>query len=214
AARCRRRTRTTNMETTMRCTLRAVLIAVCLLPGVSRSEAATIGVQPSATGVSVGSLVDLRLVVSGLRSGSAPSLSAFDVDVAFAGDLLAFDPVTFGDPDLGDQLDLSGFGSLTLAIPGPGVVTLVGVSFDAPLDLDASQADTFVLATLAFRALGAGLAPVGISGAALADAVGDALPPLVAPAATIEVTSASVPEPASLLFALTVAAVIASRRRR
>jgi hypothetical protein len=198
----------------MRCAVPASILAVLLFLAVPRSEAVTIGLEPVASSATVGSLLDLRFVISGLGSGAAPSLSAFEVDIAFDGDILAFEQVTFGDPALGDQLDLSGFGSLTEAVPGPGVVTLIGISVDDPIDLDASQADTFVVATLVFRAVGAGLAPVDISRAILGDAAGTELPSLMTPPATVEVTGIAVPEPALLWLTLAGAAAFASKRRR
>lgn len=197
----------------MRRPIPAITMAACLFLTVPRSEAVTIGIEPSAEAVTVGSLFELRVLISELGSGAAPSLSVFDLDVDFDGTILLYESATFGDPVLGDQLDLSGFGSLTSATPGPGTVNLFGLSFDTPDDLNVMQADSFVLATLVLRAVGAGLSPVDISAAVLGDAAAD---PLVASltSATVAVSRASVPEPASLWLALVGAAALASKRRR
>lgn len=197
----------------MRRPVPTITVVAFLFMAVTRSEAVTIGLEPAAGAVTVGSLVDLRIVIAGLGSGVAPSLSAFDLDIDFDGTILSFESLTFGDPVLGDQLDLSGLGSLTLATPGPGTVNLYGLSFDMPADLDAMQADSFVLATLVFRAVGAGLSPVDISAAILGDAAGVPLPATLT-SASIAVSGVSVPEPASVWLALLGAAALASKRHR
>jgi hypothetical protein len=201
------------MEKAMRRIVQAIAAAAFCFLAVTPSEAVTIGVEPSASNTTVGSVLDLRLVISELGSGAAPSLSTFDLDIAFDDDILSFESVTFGDPILGDQLDLSGFGSLTVAAPGPGTVNLLGLSFDTPGDLNALLADRFVLATLVFHVVGAGLSPVDISTALLGDADGDALSAALTPA-SVAVSSASVPEPASMWLALAGAVALSSRGRR
>ena len=105
---------------------------------------------------------------------NSPSLSAFDLDVAFDDAILAFDAAAFGDPSLGDQLDLF-LGSVTGVTPGTGVVNLLELSFDLPSDLNALQAASFTLATLTFTAQAISTSTLDLSVNALADAFGDPL---------------------------------------
>jgi hypothetical protein len=52
----------------------------------------------------------LNIFISGLGDGTAPSLSTFDLDISFDPTILAFSTAVFGDPILGDQLDIWGLG--------------------------------------------------------------------------------------------------------
>jgi hypothetical protein len=170
----------------------------------SPAQAITIGF---AQEVELGSPVDVPIVVSGLGDAAPPSLSSFDLDVSFDPSILAFDSVAFGDPLLGDQLDLFGSGSLTDVLPGAGTVNLFELSFDLPSDLDTLQAGSFTLATLTFDTLALGTSAIDISANALGDAFGD---PLVAdlPSGFVKV----IPEPGSaLLLAFGALAVLILR---
>jgi hypothetical protein len=160
-------------------------------------HAITISLNPATQTVTAGSSLDVALVISGLGSGAAPSLGTFDLDLSFNSSILGFTGAVFGDPGLGDQLDLSGLGSLSIATPGAGSVNLFELSFDAAADLDALQADSFTLATLSFSALSAGTSPLGITLNALGDANGD---PLTADLAGGSISVGSVPEPATWLL--------------
>ncbi len=175
------------------------------------AHAALITFQPALQTVSAGSAVDVVVVISDLGAGGAPSLSTFDLEITFNDDVLSFIGATFGDPILGDQLDLGGFGTITSVIDAPGLVTLFELSFDLPDDLDSLQADSFILAILRFTATGAGFSPLGITVAALGDATGDSIPSELA-GGGIEVTGRSVPEPAVLVLLLSGLAAVATRR--
>jgi hypothetical protein len=184
----------------MRNAIAAALTAVLWGGAATPCRAITIGFDPAAQNVTAGSSVDVALVVSGLGDGIAPSLSTFDVDIAFDDSVLSFLGATFGDPMLGDQLDLTGLGSTTGVTPGSGFVNLFELSFDSPSDLGAMQAGSFTLAALTFSAVGPGVSTLGVSVNALGDANGDPLEADVAGGSvTVERTS-SVPEPASMLL--------------
>ena len=129
-----------------------------------------------------------------------------DLDVTFDDSILSFLGFTFGDPILGDQLDLSGLGSLTDVAPGAGTVNLFELSFDPPADLDSLQAGSFTLGTLAFLAISSGLSDLGLSVNALGDASGNPLT-MGVQSGRVVVNAAFVPEPAVLLLLL-VAGVI------
>jgi hypothetical protein len=178
---------------------RNLLGAVALLLAAGTSQAITLSFNPVAQDVAVGSSVDVALMISGLGAGTAPSLSTFDLDVSFDPGLLSFSGALFGDPVLGDQLDVSSLGGnpTSVGLTGPGVVNLFDLSLDLPADLDAFQADSFTLATLSFSALSAGTSPLGITLNALGDANGD---PLTADLAGGSVNVGSVPEPATWLL--------------
>jgi hypothetical protein len=163
----------------------------------SMAHAVSLSFAPASQEVVVGNPLAVALVVSDLVDGAAPALSTFDLDVLFNPLLLAINHVVFGDPVLGDQLDLFGLGNLTSVTTGVGSVNLFALSLDAPLDLDSLQAERFTLATLTFDTLAAGTSPLGLSINALGDTVGNAL---TAQVLSGSVTAAPVPEPGSLLL--------------
>jgi hypothetical protein len=177
-----------------------MLGAALLLLLTGLAGAITLQVDPSDQDVTIGSTVNAKLLVSGLGSGAAPSLSTFDLDVTFDS-ILSFLDFTFGDPILDDQLDLSSLGSITAVSPGVGTVNLFELSFDTSTDLDTLQAGSFTLGTLRFGALSTGVSAIGISVNALGDANGDPLTAEIV-GGRVAVSAAQVPEPASVLLLL------------
>jgi hypothetical protein len=174
-----------------------VVLAMVIFFIPAGASALMLGFDPVSQEVPVGASVDVALTISDLGVGGAPSLSTFDLDILFNPAILTFDSVTFGDPILGDNLDVFGLGlNLTGAdLVSPGVLNIFELSFDNPSDLDFFQAESFTLATLTFDTLVIGTSSLDISINALGDAWGD---PLVA-----EVQSGSisaVPEPSTLLL--------------
>jgi hypothetical protein len=159
------------------------------------SQAVTLGFDPISQEVLLGDQADVELVISGLGWYAPDSLSTFDLDIGYDPTILGFNSATFGDPVLGDQLDLWTLGSLTAVTPRVGTVNLYELSFDTVADLNDYQADSFTLATLTFNTLAVGTSPLGISINALGDSWGDLL------VADIQGGSISpVPEPATLLL--------------
>ena len=187
-----------------------VVAALALHAGMS--PAAMLDFIPPSQTVPPGPTVDVELAISGLGDLAAPSLSTFALDVNFNPGILGFNSVTFGDPVLGDQLDLFGLGSLTDFTPGAGSVILFELSFDLPTDLDTLQAGSFTLATLTFDTLGPGTSPLTFSVNTLADSIGDPLP-VTAGVGSITVAN-PIPEPASLLLLGSSLAGFAALRRR
>lgn len=184
----------------MKTALIGITSAAWLLLATSTSQAITIGFEPATQEVRVGTSVDERLVISGLGDGTAPSLSTFDLNISFDTALLAFSGVTFGDPNLGDQLDLLGFGSITSVNDSiAGTVNLFELSLDDPSDLDDLQAGSFTLAVLSFNALSAGTTVLDISVIDLGDALGGLLV-VDTQSGSVMVSSRPVPEPSSLLL--------------
>ena len=135
----------------------------------------------------------------------------YDIDTSFDSTAVSFDSAVFGDPILGNQLDLYGFGTINAVSPGVGVVNIFELSLDLPADLDSMQADSFVLATLTFDALSVGTSQLSLT----ANSVGDSLGiPLVT---TLNNGSVNVviPEPSTIILCGLgiVAAAIRHRRK-
>jgi hypothetical protein len=122
--------------------------------------------------VTLGSQAVVSLDITGLGSGAAPSVGAFDIDLSFDSSILALSSVVLGDPALGDQLDLFSLGSILAATPGAGTVNVFEISLDFADDLNLLQADAFTLATFTFDTLAAGSSALGLSLNALGDADG------------------------------------------
>jgi len=136
----------------------AALIASVVALAVTPARAMTIEIVPSAASVEVGDSFSIDLVVSGLGASSAPSIGAYDLIVGYSDAVLAATSVSFGDPGLGNQLNLAGFGTFTDIATGTssGHQAVFELSFDSAGDLDSLQASSFVLASIQFDAITAG----------------------------------------------------------
>lgn len=174
-----------------------VFLAIMLLLSTTNSQATVvtpdIGFDPAAQDVVLGNPAVVNLYFAQVED--LVSLSTFDLNVSFDPTILAFNAATFGDPILGDQLDIWGLGSWTEVTPGVGTVNLFELSFDLPDDLEMFQAGSFTLASLTFDTLALGTSPLGLSVNALGDAWGDPI--------TADIQSGSVnvvPEPSTLLL--------------
>lgn len=146
------------------------------------------------------------ICIADLADGSAPSLGVYDIELGFDPALVSFTGVAFGDPVLGNQLDLFGLGSFQMTTPGMGTLGLYELSFDLVDDLNAMQAAAFVLARLSFETLAAGDSLLTLSVNALGDALGNPLLNVVVQGALLAVSplpSNTVPEPASVALLLT-----------
>ena len=128
---------------------------------------------PVAQDAPLGSLVEVELHLSGLGDAAAPSLSAFEITLNFDPTVLTFESVQYGDPLLGNPLDVLNQGSLTSTESDTGVVTALSLSLDLPQELDTLQASAFRLAALTFIAVGVGMSPLDITFHAVGDALGD-----------------------------------------
>ncbi len=177
-------------------------LALCIA---QPAGAVTVGLTPAAQSVNVGSAATVNLYISGLGFFAAPSLGTYDLKIDFDPLILSFTGASFG-----NGLDLYGLGSLWEVTPGNGSVNLFELSYDSPSDLDALQADTFVMATLTFNAIGNGTSPLLISVNALGDAYGD---PLAADLVGANISA--VPEPVNqLLMGVGVGMIALFMRRR
>lgn len=174
--------------------IRSLLSTALLLLSTGNSQAITLSFDPVAQNMTVGHAVDVALKISGLVDTNSPSLGTYDLDISFDPGVLSFSSASFGDPILGDQLDVLGLGvNPTFAgITSAGVLNLFELSLDFATDLNNLQAGSFTLATLTFDTHGVGTSALGISITSLGDANGD---PLTAGVANGSIT---VPEPAML----------------
>jgi hypothetical protein len=177
----------------------SVIVCLSLCLYTSSSQAVFIEVLPLSQGVAIGAAADVGIFISDLGHHAAPSLGAFDLSLSFEPVLLDLISVTFGDPTLGDQLDLFNLGSITGVVPGIGVVNFFAESLDGPGDLDTLQAGSFFLATLRFAALAPGTSPVEVSINAIGDAYGNPLTSQIG-SGSVTVTPRQVPEPATFLL--------------
>jgi hypothetical protein len=175
-----------------------LVVALGGLPGGAPALAVSLDFVPASQIAGVGQSLSVDVVVSGLGTGSAPSVGAFDLDVSFGPLIVSPTSIAFG-PFLGDE----GLGEAVTSFAfSPGVVDLAGNSFLAPGELDALQPASFPLATLFFDTLGAGTSPLTLSQAFVDDAFAARL--------TVDTTSGSVtvsqpvsqpvPEPATVLL--------------
>jgi hypothetical protein len=189
-------------------------VVACLgagLLGALRADAASITLSPATLAPPSGSTFSLDVVVSGLGAGVAPSLGAFDLDVAY-------DPaqLTFSGASFGTFLGTPPGEAITDVLPGAGSVNLAEVSLLAPAALDGMQPASFTVATLQFVALSEIPSVVSVSSGLLSDAFGAPIGIESLASATVSPTSA-VPEPgAFLLYAagLVVVARSSLLRRR
>jgi len=117
--------------------------------------------------VSSSGVATVALDISGLGNGTA--LGTFDVNVGFNSSVVSFASASYGDPVLGDQLNLEGFGPVSSTIPGSGTTELFELSVDSPSALTSLQATSFTLATLTFDAVGSGTSGLDLSVNALGD---------------------------------------------
>ena len=170
--------------------------------------------------VSVGSVIDIELLVSGLGDQTAPSLGVFDVIIAFNPALLSPAGVAF-DTGLGDPNASPPEAYLSADTSVAGTVKLIVTSlleangatciFCVPPYLDDLQGSAFRLATLSFTGGSPGTAAMSLTIDALADAQGEALEAIIQGTA---VTVVGTPEPGSLmLFALGCAGLSGFARR-
>jgi hypothetical protein len=171
----------------------------------------------SSDTVSAGGVATIDLSISGLGSGT--QLGGYDLNVGFNPGIVSFASAAFGDPKLGDQLNLEGFGTFSSATPGSGTVDLAELSFDSAAVLQSSQASAFTLVQLTFDAKSVGTSALDLSINAVSDAFGNSLTPALSNGSitVTGVTAAPEIDPTSALAALALLAgslaVIRSRGR-
>jgi hypothetical protein len=188
--------------------LGAVLLMFSL--HIAPASAINVDVIPSQPSLNVGEMLTADVVISDLGLFSPPSLGVFEIDLNFDNSLFAPGAVTFG-----DQLDLFGFGiNPRGATPLASTVSVFEISLDSSSALDTLQLDRFLLFSVQFEALSAGVGVFDLAIIELGNSVAD---PLFASttSATVQVMSPNaVPVPAAVwLFGTALLGFIGMSRR-
>lgn len=128
----------------------------------------SVSVTPNKTDLHVGDTVSLSIHISELSGEVA--LSSYDLSLGFDPSVLQFDSAIFGDPLLGNQLDIAGSNlNFPSALADVDSVSLIAFSWDDSESLLAQQAKEFMIARLFFTALLPGISPLNLTINSLAD---------------------------------------------
>jgi hypothetical protein len=174
--------------------LSSLVILGAALASTTASASIVLSLGSETIGPAGTAAVDLN--VAGLTPGTT-ALGTYDINVGFNSSVVIFGSASYGDPVLGDQLDLEGFGAITTTTPGTGSVELFELSLDSTSALTLSQPASFTLATLSFNAQGTGVSPLTLSINALGDQYGNGLVGSTQNG-SITVATAPVPLPATM----------------
>ena len=178
------------------------------------ANAISIDLVANKSSVNVGDNLEVAVRISGLNDAGAPSLGVYDFDFNFDNNLFSFNSISWGDSIHGNQLDLSGFGSLQDSTSGNGWLNLFELSFDDALDLNQFQAGEFTLFSVLLNTIAVGTGNFSLVTNSLGDAYGDALFADQANDVQVSVGSVSVPEPSSILLLLAGLIVLVSLRAK
>jgi hypothetical protein len=192
--------------------LAILLSSVFILSGSTLSAGIVLTLSPLTQTASLGSTTIVEVGISGLGVNAAPSLGAYDLNIAFDPAELSFTSLTFGDPMQGDQLDLSGAGTIAdYSSAAAGELEFFEISLDPATLLDAQQSNNFILAALAFKATGVGNDSLVLSVNSVGDSAGASLA-VALQSATVNVVAT--PEPSTFGFPLILVALLIWRGNR
>lgn len=148
-------------------------LSLLFLLAVGQSKATALTMSTTSSNPIIGNTVDVELNVADLDDGTADSVGAYDVNIAFDPSILSYNSVTFG-----NQLDLGIFGSIK-SVDDSGIATgtlnIAESSLEDPVVLDSSQAPDFTLATITFDTIAVGPSQITPSIVSFGDAAGDPL---------------------------------------
>ena len=193
-----------------------ISIVLCFIFTTPSHANAILTITPNTQSVSAGSPVFFAVNISGLGSGIA--LGAYVLDIGFDSTLLSFSQAAFGDPVLGDQLDLLHTGlNAPTATSSQGNINLIEFSLDDPTTLITQQASNFTLAVLSFTSLSQGTSPITLSVNSLTDAnATDIESSTLNGSVTINSTLNTISEPEAILLLISggLAFLLQQRRNR
>lgn len=192
------------------------LFASLLALGLSLSlnaNAISIDLIANQTAVNVGDSIEVQVRISGLSDASAPALGVYDVNFNYDASLFNFSSILWGDSTLGNQLDLSGFGSLQDSNSGLGWLSAFEISFDDAADLELLQAGEFTLFSVLLNAISIGSGNFSLAANSIGDAYGNDLFIDTMNGTAVNIRGVSVPEPSSLLLLIGLIAIVVLRAK-
>lgn len=175
--------------------------------------AVNINLVADKANLNIGDTLELQVRVNGLTDQAAPSLGVYDLNLGFDAALFSLNAVHWGDPVLGNQLDLAGFGSLQESTVTTNWINLFELSFDSIADLDLLQAGEFTLFSVLLTAQTIGEGNFSLWINSIGDASGNELSINEPNGLAVIVGGVEVPEPSSFLLLLGVLAILALRVR-
>ena len=189
-----------------------VFIGTCLA---LNAQATSIDLTPDRNQISAGDSLILQVRIHGLTDFTAPSLGDYDVNLNYNPNIFNVASISWGDATAGDQLDLSGSGSLKdQSNINAGILNLFELSFDNPWDLNTQQIGSFTLFHVLFSSIAAGTADFSLDINAIGDAFGSAVNIDSIRPISVNVNTALVPEPSSFLLVLSGLIVILWRVKK
>ena len=177
------------------------------------ANAISIDLIANQSSVNVGDNIEVQVRVSGLNTASAPSLGTYDLNLNYDANLFNVSSILWGDSTLGNQLDLTGFGSLQNSSSGLGWLNAFEISVDEAVDLELLQAGEFTLFSVLLNAIAIGNGNFSLTTNTIGDAYGNDLLIDTINGTAVDIKGVSVPEPSSLLLLIGMLAIVLLRAK-
>lgn len=195
--------------------MKKLFASLCAL-GLSLSlnaNAISIDLIANQSSVNVGDNIEVQVRVSGLNTVSAPSLGTYDLNLNYDANLFNVSSILWGDSTLGNQLDLTGFGSLQNSSSGLGWLNAFEISVDEAVDLELLQAGEFTLFSVLLNAIAIGNGNFSLTTNTIGDAYGNDLLIETINGTAVDIKGVSVPEPPSFLLLIGMLAIVLLRAK-
>jgi hypothetical protein len=150
--------------------------------------------EPSASALGLGETASVDVWISGIGADGGPYLGAFDLTINYDPSFLSFQSLSFF-----DYLGPSSY-QFYLNDPAAGSLGAIEVSFILIPELMALQPAAFQLVNLNFQTIVLGTSLLSFSAVGLSDAEGYTIGGVTSAFATVSVSSAAVPEPATFIL--------------